>query len=81
MDRISTVILKCFFFERSIRNAQSVLITYRVCFCIAFDVKWSINKRIPREDCEGDTKLSHDLRIFSFEMGEKVRTNHREKEH
>ena len=40
-----------------------------------------INKRIPRENYEGDTKLSHDLIIFSFEMQEKARTNHREKEH
>lgn len=81
MDRISTVILKCFSFERSIRNVQSVLITYRAYFCTAFDVKWPINKRIPREDCKRDAKLSHDLLIFSFETREKVRTNQREKEH
>lgn len=68
MDRISTVILKCFF-----NCSHFAQFTYRVCFCIAFDVKWPINKRIPREDYERDTKLSHDLLISSFETRETLK--------
>lgn len=73
MDRISTVILKCFF-----NCSHFAQFTYRVCFCIAFVVKWPINKRIPREDYERDTKLSHDLLISSFETRERyARTGER----